>query len=154
MRRRGLRLRFWVEVCGFVVAAVLAAVTSIQVSPAIPTDTPSSGTIRVKCNSGIWKRIAYSSYSGDIFTITSTDFSSDNANSGNSCFISYIDKLADGAPDGNGKVTASFTSVYLADRSLFIRVRDGGGTPIKTFETTGTLGSAGGSATAIRTPDV
>jgi len=36
---------------------------------------------------------------------------------------------------------------------LFIRVRDGAGTPIKTFETTGTLGSAGGSTTAIRTSD-
>lgn len=124
-----------------------ATVTSIQVSPAIPTDTPTSGTIRVKCNSGIWKRIAYTSYTGDVFTVTSTDFSTDNATSGNQCFISYIDTLA-------GAATATFTGVYLSDRSLFIRVRDGGTTPIKTFETTGTLGSAGGSATAIRTPDV
>jgi len=61
-------------------------------------------------------------------------------------FISYIDELA-------GGTTATFTAVYNADRSLFIRVRDGGGTPIKTFETTGTLGSAGGSTTAIRTSD-
>lgn len=30
---------------------------------------------------------------------------------------------------------------------------NGASTPIKTFETTGTLGSAGGSATAIRTSD-
>jgi hypothetical protein len=128
-----------------------AAVTSIQVSPAIPSDTPSSGTIRVECDSGIYKRIAYSSYSGDTFTITSTDFSSDNATAGNNCYISYIDELASAA-------TASFTSVYSSDRSLFIRVRDGGtagdNEPIKTFETTGTLGSAGGSATAIRTADV
>ena len=41
----------------------------------------------------------------------------------------------------------------LANRSLFIRVRDGAASPIKTFETTGTLGSAGGSSTAIRTSD-
>jgi hypothetical protein len=127
------------------------SVTSIQVSPAIPTDTPSSGTIRVQCNSGIYKRIAYSSYTGDIFTVTSTDFSGDNATSANNCFISYIDDIA-------GATSMSFTSVYLADRSLFIRVRDGGTegdlAPIKTFETTGTLGSAGGSATAIRNPDV
>jgi len=46
-----------------------------------------------------------------------------------------------------------FTGVYASDRSLFIRVRDGGSSPIKTFETTGTLGSSGGSATAIRTSD-
>lgn len=61
-------------------------------------------------------------------------------------FISYIDELASGA-------TATFTSVYSSDRSLFIRVRDGAVTPIKTFETTGTLGSSGGSTTAIRTSD-
>jgi hypothetical protein len=41
---------------------------------------------------------------------------------------------------------------------LFIRARDGGTAGdiagIKTFETTGTLGSGGGSTTVIRTPDV
>ena len=128
-----------------------ATVTSVTMTTAIPTDTPSSGTIRVECNSGIYKRIAYSSYTSATFTITSTDFSTDNSTAGNNCYISYIDKLADAA-------TASFTGVYLADRSLFIRIRDGGtagdAIPIKTFETTGTLGSAGGGATVIRTADV
>ena len=123
-----------------------AAVTSVVMTTAIPTDTPSSGTIRIECDSGIYKRIAYSSYAGSTFTIASTDFSSDNSTSGNNCYISYIDTLASGT-------SASFTSVYLADRDLFIRVRDGASTPIKTFETTGTLGSAGGSSTAIRTSD-
>ena len=47
----------------------------------------------------------------------------------------------------------SVTITYNADRTMFVRVRDGGTTPIKTFETTGTLGSAGGSSTAIRTSD-
>jgi hypothetical protein len=61
-------------------------------------------------------------------------------------FISYIDIAT-------ATTEESFTSVYLADRTLFIRVRDGGGTPIKTFETTATLGTGGGSATAIRTTD-
>ena len=54
--------------------------------------------------------------------------------------------------------TESFTVVYNAPRSLFIRARDGGtdgdSAGIKTFETTGTLGSGGGSTTVIRTPDV
>jgi len=53
--------------------------------------------------------------------------------------------------------TASYNCVFDSTRSLFIRVRDGGtdgdNTGIKTFETTGTLGSAGGSSTAIRTSD-
>lgn len=123
-----------------------AAVTSVVVNGAIPSDTPSSGTIRVKRNSGIYSRIAFSSFTGSTFTITSTDFSTDNAANANDVFISYIDKLA-------AATSESFTVVFLATRSLFVRVRDGGGTPIKTFETTGSLGSAGGSATAIRTAD-
>jgi len=61
-------------------------------------------------------------------------------------FISYIDKLA-------GATSESFTTIYSTDRALFVRVRDGGGTPIKTFETPATLGSAGGSVAAIRTSD-
>ena len=128
-----------------------AGETAVVCTAAIPTDTPSTGTIRIQLNSGIFRRVAYTSYTSATFTIGSTDFSSDNATggaseTGNSIFISYIDKLADAA-------TATFTSVYDADRNLFARVRDGGGTPIKTFETTGTLGSGGGSTTAIRTSD-
>lgn len=123
-----------------------AAVTSVVVNTAIPTDTPATGTIRVKRNSGIYSRIAYSAYTGSTFTVTSTDFSTDNANNANDVFISYIDLIA-------AATSASFTSVYLANRSLFIRVRDGGGTPIKTYESTSSLGSAGGSTSAIRTSD-
>lgn len=128
-----------------------AAVTSVVCTASIPTDTPPTGTIRIQLNSGIFRRVAYTSYSGSTFTIGATDFSSDNATggaseAGNSIFISYIDKLA-------SSTSEAFTGVYLADRSLFARVRDGGGSPIKTFETTGTLGSAGGSTTAIRTSD-
>jgi len=128
-----------------------AAVTAVVCTAAIPTDTPPTGTIRIQLNSGIFRRVAYTSYTSATFTIGSTDFSSDNATggaaeAGNSIFISYIDKLATATSE-------SFTGVYLADRSLFIRDRDGGGTPIKTFETTGTLSSAGGSTTVIRTSD-
>jgi hypothetical protein len=123
-----------------------AAVTEVVCTSAIPTDTPSDGTIRILRANGVYSNHSYSSYTGSTFTITSHDFSSNNAEANAGIFISYIDLLAAG-------LTASFTSVYLADRSLFIRIRDGGGTPIKTFETTGTLGSAGGSSTAIRTSD-
>lgn len=124
-----------------------AAVTSVVVNTAIPTDTPASGTIRILLDTGIYRRVAYTSFTGSTFTIGSTDFSGANqATTGNNTFISYIDKLA-------GATSEAFTVVYLADRSLFVRVRDGGGTPIKTFETTATLGSAGGGATAIRTTD-
>ncbi len=211
-----------------------ASETAVVCTAAIPTDTPTKGTIRIQVNTGIFRQIAYSSYTSATFTLASAtvtniqidvvatagtftrlsgsyitdgflpgmsismtgfanggnnvtkviasvtalvitvtnitglvnetgtgdediasaawDFSGDNATggaaeTGNSIFISYIDQLA-------SATSALFTGVYLADRSLFIRVRDGASTPIKTFETTGTLGSAGGSATAIRTSDV
>lgn len=123
-----------------------AAETSVVVSAAIPTDTPSTGTIRVVDDAGLDRLLTYTSYTGSTFTITSADFSVASATSGNNVYITYIDKLATSTSE-------SFTAVYSSDRPLFIRVRDGDSTPIKTFETTGTLGSAGGSTTVIRTSD-
>ena len=123
-----------------------AAETSVVVSANIPDDTPSTGSIRVKLDNGIYKKLSYTSYSGATFTIPSTDFSTDDASSGNDVFISYLDKVAASA-------TESFTVVYDSDRTLFVRVRNGGTSPIKTFETTAVLRSGGGSATAIRTSD-
>lgn len=124
-----------------------ATTTSVVVSTAIPADTPATGTIRVQNDLGNYIRCEYTSYTGSTFTITSTDFSGSNATTANNVFVSYIDQVASAS-------TASFTSVYDTDRALFIRVRDGGVTPIVPFETTGTLGSAGGSVTAIRQADV
>lgn len=126
-----------------------AAVTSVVVNESIPSDSPATGTIRILRANGVYTRHAYSAinYGTKTFTISSTDFSSNNAPNGSGVYISYIDELASAS-------SASFTVVYSAPRSLFIRVRDGvmpGA--IKTFETTGTLGSAGGSSTAIRTSD-
>lgn len=128
-----------------------ASVTSVVVSGSIPSDTPATGTIRVVNDEGYHVRLPYSSWSGSTFTLTSSyNFSgsgvNDSVTSGNNCYITYIDKLADAT-------TATFTAVYSSDRQLVVRVRDGSTTPIKTFVTSGTLGSAGGSATAIRTSD-
>lgn len=122
------------------------AVTSVVVNEAIPADTPASGSIRIQRANGAYTRHPYSAWAGSTFTITSHDFSSNNAADDANCYISYIDKLA-------ASTSESFTSVYSSSRDLFIRVRDGGVTPIKTFESTGVLGSAGGSATAVRTSD-
>ncbi len=122
--------------------------TSLTVTTAIPSDTPTSGTIRIEDDNGVFVRTPFTSYTGSVYTLTAAFQGSDNANStsGNDYFISYIDELA-------GATTASFTTVYSSDRDLFVRVRDGGGTPIKTFEAPATLGSGGGSVAAIRTTD-
>ena len=125
-------------------------VTSVVIDAAIPTDTPATGHIRVQDNNGVYRKLHYSSYTGSTFTIDTTDGNEDfagvNATAANNVFIAYIDKVS-------ASTAESFTGVYLSDRSLFIRVRDGGGSPRKTFETTGVLGSGGGSTTAIRTSD-
>ncbi len=123
-----------------------AAVTSVVVNGSIPADTPTTGKIRITRADGQRTSHAYTSWSGSTFTIGSTDFSSNNASNGANTFLTYIDETASGA-------TVSFTTVYSSDRTLFVRVRDGGATPIKPFETTGTLSSTGGSATAIRNSD-
>jgi len=123
-----------------------AAVTAVVVNGAIPSDTPATGTIRINRADGLYSLHAYSARVGSTFTISSTNFSTNNAANGANVFISYIDKLAAAASE-------SFTVVYNAPRTLFVRVRDGGGTPIKTFESTGAIGTGGGSATAIRTSD-
>lgn len=123
-----------------------AAETAVVTTTAIPSDTPSSGTIRVERNDGSYVLQSYTSFSGSTFTIPSTDYSTNPATQPKDVFITYIDKLA-------AATSENFSVVYNADRTLFIRVRDGGASPIKTFETTATLGSGGGSSTAIRTSD-
>jgi hypothetical protein len=124
-----------------------ATETAVVVGTSIPGDTPSSGDIRVELDTGVYREQPYTTYSGATFTIGSTDYSGGNvATSGNNVFIAYIDELASGT-------TATFTTVYTSDRDLLVRVRDGGATPIRTFEAPATLGSGGGSVAAIRTSD-
>lgn len=122
------------------------AETSVVVTTTIPTDTPTTGTIRVVTDSGERQLVSYTSYTGSTFTITSSDFSTDNATAGNDVFITYLDKLA-------AATTESFTSVYSSDRTLFYRIRDGGATPIKPIPGTVVMGSAGGSVTVSRQSD-
>lgn len=124
-----------------------ATETAVVVTAAIPTDTPTTGTIRVVLDDGRNRRQTYTSYTGSTFTIASTDYQSpDDATAPTNVYVSYIDE----APAGT---TVSFTSVYSSDRDLVVLVRDGGGTPIKQFITSAVLGSNGGSVTAIRTSD-
>ena len=131
-----------------------AAETSVSINPApgIPADTPSTGTIRIERDDGLYSRHPFSdrNLSTDTFTITSHDFSTNNATQPANVFVSYIDLLATSTSE-------SFNTVYDSDRTLFVRVRDGGDAGdnegIKTAETTGTLGSNGGSVTINRISD-
>jgi len=125
-----------------------ATETAVVVTAAIPVDTPQAGTIRIQLDSGIYKYQAYTSWAASTFTIASTDFSGDPSTSTNTpdVFIGYIDKLAGGTSE-------AVALVYNADRDLFVRVRDGGASPIKTYEASASFTSTGGSATASRITD-
>lgn len=127
--------------------ALTGVSTSIICNTIIPSDTPASGTLRIHLASGTYKRVEYTFRTGDTFTIVSTDFSDENeVNVGAGIMITYIDTLA-------AATSASFTTIFSSPRSLYIRVRDGGNSPIKTFESPGTLGVAGGSVVASRITD-
>ena len=124
-----------------------AAETSIVTTASIPLDTPASGTIRVELDDGNERLQSYTSYSGSTFTIPSTDYSGGNvATANNDVWVSYIDELASGT-------TASFSGVYQSDRDLVVLARDGGGTPIKQFISSGVFGSSNTTITIIRTSD-
>lgn len=125
-------------------------ITSVVVSEAIPSDTPSSGYIRVTDDNGFERRLHYSSWDTSTFTIDTTDgnedFATVNATTGNDVWIAYIDELASGT-------TATFTSVQQGSRDLVVLVRDGGVTPIKQFISSWAQTSSAGTITAIRTSD-
>ena len=119
---------------------------------AIPSDIPSTGTLRVVNDSGFHVLLTYTAFDTgtDTFTINSYDFSGSNENAsattGNGAYMTYIDKVA-------GSASESFTVVYAAGIPLFVRVRDAGATPMKTFETTASFGNSNTSVTTIRTAD-
>ena len=138
----------------------LGGTGSVVVNETIPTDTPSSGVIRVQDDNGYYRRIVYASYTGTTFTVgssgTEDDFSTTNATggtdaAGNNVYIGYIDKLAASDPE---EVQVVYSG---SPKNLFIRVRDGGAgkgdTPIKTFESTTSIASSDTTSSVIRTSD-
>ena len=125
--------------------------TSISVV-AIPSDTPTSagtkGSIRVERDDGLYSLHRYTSWSSatNDFTIPSADFSTNPATTPFNVFVGYLDYTATGTSD-------TFSYVYDADRDHFMRVRDGGATPIKTAEGTGTMTNTGGTISINRIDD-
>ena len=108
------------------------------------TDTPSTGTIRVLDDSGVYQRVTYTGFTVAAGTMTFTGLTGcPTAAIDNAVFISYIDDIA-------ASTSITFTTIYNGPRTLFARVRDGGASPIKTFENTVSLGA---SISAIRTAD-
>jgi hypothetical protein len=125
-------------------------ISSVVVAEDIPSDTPTSGYIRVADNNGFERRLHYTSWNNKTFSIDTTDGNEDfngvNASSGNNVYIAYIDILASSS-------SQSFTGVYSVDRDLVVIVRDGGSTPIKEFISAWSFTGSAQTITAIRTTD-
>lgn len=125
-----------------------AAVTAVVVDEAIPANTPAAGTIRIKRADGRFTRHPYSAVNTGTktFTITSHDFSTNNAAIGADIYVSYIDDAASGT-------SISFNTIQSGGaQTLYVSARFGGTGPdytdsIKPAATTGSLGTTGGSAT-------
>jgi len=111
----------------------------------VPADAPASGILRVTLDDGRIRYAAYDSHDGDDeFTLNASyqDWSDpDDAAAGNGVMLAFLDKAATGD-------TEQFTLQYDSPRTLWVRRRDGGASPKKTYEAQSSLGSTGGSATA------
>ena len=116
---------------------------TLVVQEVIPTDTPSSGTV-FAFNGTSYDELTYTSFTASTFTLSGT--LPNTLTTGADTFIGYINELATGS-------TATYQAFYSSDRSLLVKVRDGGVSPIKPFKSPATFGSGGGSASAIRTSD-
>jgi len=132
-----------------------AAETTITINSPGPVTVPANGDItstklRVANNNGIYVKQPYDSYTNLVFTLPSpgSNYSGVNADADNDVFLAYLDDIPT-SPD----TSLSFTAIYTSDEDLLIRVRDGGATPIKTFEAPATFGSANTTVAAIRTSD-
>lgn len=133
--------------------ALTGVTTSVVVNEAIPANTPTSGTIRIQRADGSYTRHPYSAVDTGTktFTITSHDFTSNNASNGANTFISYIDEASAGT-------SISFNTVQTQAQTLYVEARYGGTGPdytdsIKPAKTTGSLGTNGGSATISAVSD-
>lgn len=126
-------------------------VTAVSVV-AIPSDTPLTagtiGGIRVERDDGLYSLHRYTSFSTSTndFTIPSHDFSTNNSTTPKNVFVTYLDLVT-------AATSEQFQYVYSSDRTHFLRVRDGGATPIKTAESTGVMGDTGGTASIGRIDD-
>jgi hypothetical protein len=115
--------------------------SSLVVSGAIKTDTPTSGAIRV---AGV--RHDYTAWSGSTFTGITPALAAVLV--GDDVFVPFIDRLADDTVE-----EVSFISAGAFTARVDVR-RGTGDSPIVPFDTLLSVTSTGGSVNAVRTSDV
>ena len=126
--------------------------TTFVVNETIPSDTPTSGTIRIvqASDTSINRetRYTYSSWSGSTFSGLSPALNRTYTATNDTAYVPYIDTTS-------GGTSVAVSVIYSADRTVLTRVRryNGAGDSILPFETTGSYTSTGYSTAAIRTAD-
>lgn len=124
--------------------------STFVVNETIAADTPTSGSIRIvdttDTSSTREVRYTYTSWSGSTFSGLSPTLDRNYPANTTTAYVPYIDTTATGS-------SVSVTVIYVADRSILVRVRRKTAPAILPFETTGTFASTGYSTTCIRTPD-
>jgi hypothetical protein len=120
--------------------------TSFTVQESIDQDIPQTGALRIRTAAGVEERIAYTAWSGSVFTLGSAH--SGGYDGTTTCYVGYIDKVATAAQE-------SVSVKYDQDRYCMTVVRyyGGAGSSIIPFRTKGPLTTGGYAATAIRTDD-
>lgn len=127
--------------------------TEFIVTSTITSDTPTSGIIRIvdvsDTSSTRERRHTYTGWTNSPvskFTGLSPSLDRDYTANEDKAYVPFIDTIATGS-------SVSTTVIYSTDRSILVRVRRKTSPAILPFETTGTFGSRGYTATCIRTPD-
>lgn len=119
-----------------------SAVAYVDIGVSIPNDTPSTGTVIVKDSVTDSEDVyAYTSWSGDRFTITGVTSAAYQA--ADKVFVPYIFEQATGA-----NVTESV--IYVSDRAVIAKFRLAG---YKPWSSLGTFGSSGFTVAASRISD-
>jgi hypothetical protein len=124
--------------------------TDFIVTEAIPSDTPSSGSIRLVDVDGTGltqeERHTYTGWSGSTFNGISPALTQDYVSATDTAYVPYVDSEAT-------TTSVSSTVIFNTNRYLLVRVRRYVSTSILPFETTGQVTSGGYSVSTIRTTD-
>ncbi len=127
--------------------ALTGVTTSVVAAEAIPTWVPTTGFLRITTNGGIRQFVAYSAYvsATKTFTITSTDFTGDNASIGNGVMPVGLDKVGLTTNEAfTGVYTSNQNKAGTGDQQFVIKVLSGSGvTPKQPSIGTATFTSGG-----------
>lgn len=121
--------------------------TTFEVQEAIPNDTPSTGILRIVKfgDSASNERIAYTGWSGSIFTLGSAH--AGGYDGSDTAYVPYIDVTTSSTAE-------EVTVVFVSTRNIVARVRRStSAIKILPFSQASTFVSTGRSVAAIRTPD-